>query len=344
MKNNFILTESEKKRILGLHNKYINKPQTWVIKEEFTGTAGDGYNGDVAACKKDLPYNVAVKTRQIKSSSEWKTLRQAWGSDGSMTQNLKMRDEMCDGWRSGDSKESGTKTDDNTYYTAEDRRRDQEKAWEDWGCITSKTKKEIGQEGSVTYHNEDGEFDLVGGYNENEKAFENDEIRFVSNDRKTYKFIKSCNDPIVVNLSGTKTDTDQSSAGDESEVKTNTESDSNVENVINTKKTEISELIEAIQNDAMYGYSEDEDKKEIEDSKTFIETINATNVCSEENIEYYKKKSELLLIKKEKQKTKTFAPEISKKMGEIAGKLQEIIVFCKSQVNESFRKDFYRVF
>lgn len=102
MKNNFILTESEKKRILGLHNKYINKPQTWVIKEEFTGTAGDGYNGDVAACKKDLPYNVAVKTRQIKSSSEWKTLRQAWGSDGSMTQNLKMRDEMCDGWRSGD--------------------------------------------------------------------------------------------------------------------------------------------------------------------------------------------------------------------------------------------------
>ena len=108
MKNNFILTESEKKRILGLHNKYINKPQTWVIKEEFTGTAGDGYNGDVAACKKDLPYNVAVKTRQIKSSSEWKTLRQAWGSDGSMTQNLKMRDEMCDGWRSGDSKDSSS--------------------------------------------------------------------------------------------------------------------------------------------------------------------------------------------------------------------------------------------
>jgi hypothetical protein len=102
MKNNFILTESEKKRILGLHNKYINKPQTWVIKETFTGTAGDGYDGDVAACKKDLPYNVAVKTGQIKSSAEWKTLRQAWGSDGSMTQNLKMRDEMCDGWRSGD--------------------------------------------------------------------------------------------------------------------------------------------------------------------------------------------------------------------------------------------------
>jgi len=106
MKNNFILAESEKKRILGLHNKYINKPQTWVIKESFTGTAGDGYNGDVAACKKDLPYNVAVKTGQIKSSSEWKTLRKAWGSDGSMSQNLKMRDEMCDGWRSGDSKES----------------------------------------------------------------------------------------------------------------------------------------------------------------------------------------------------------------------------------------------
>jgi hypothetical protein len=110
MKNNFIITESEKKRILGLHNKYINKPQTWVIKEEFTGTAGDGYNGDVAACKKDLPYNVAVKTGQIKSSSEWKTLRKAWGSDGSMTQNLKMRDEMCDGWRSGDSKESSSES------------------------------------------------------------------------------------------------------------------------------------------------------------------------------------------------------------------------------------------
>ena len=341
MKNNFILTESEKKRILGLHNKYINKPQTWVIKEEFTGTAGDGYDGDVAACKKDLPYNVAVNTGQIKSSSEWRTLRQAWGSDGSMTQNLKMRDEMCDGWRSGDSKESGSNTDDNTYYTAEDRTRDEDKAWEDWGCITSKTKKDVNKRGGVTYHHEDGVFDLMGDYNDNGE-FENDEIRFVPNDGKNGQDIKSCNDPIVVNLSGTKTNTDQSSTEDESEIKTNTESDSNVENVINTKKTEISELIESIQNDAMYGYSEDEDKKEIEDSKTFIETINATNVCSEENIEYYKKKSGSLLIKKEKQKTKTFAPEISKKMGEIAGKLEEIIVFCKSQVNESFRKDFYR--
>jgi hypothetical protein len=341
MKNNFILAESEKKRILGLHNKYINKPQTWVIKEEFTGTAGDGYDGDVAACKKDLPYNVAVKTGQIKSSSEWRTLRQAWGSDGSMSQNLKMRDEMCDGWRSGDSKESGSNTDDYTYYTVEDRTRDEDKAWEKWGCITSKTKKVVSKKGGVTYHHEDGVFDLVGDYNDNDEL-EIDSIRFVPNDEKNIKFIKSCDDPIVVNLSGTKTDTDQSSDDDESEVKTDTESDSNVENVINTKKTEISELIMAIQNDAMYGYSEDEDKKEIEDSKTFIETINATNVCSEENIEYYKKKSGSLLIKKEKQKTKTFAPEISIKMGEIAGKLEEIIVFCKSQVNESFRKDFYR--
>jgi hypothetical protein len=345
MKNNFILAESEKKRILGLHNKYINKPQTWVIKEEFTGTAGDGYDGDVAACKKDLPYNVAVKTGQIKSSSEWRTLRQAWGSDGSMSQNLKMRDEMCDGWRSGDSKESGSNADDNTYYTVEDRTRDEDKAWEKWGCITSKTKKVVGQKGGVKYHHEDGIFDLMGDYNDNNE-YETDSVRWSPYDdtENNYdvKIIYSCDDPIVTGLSGGKTNTDQSSTDNGSEVKTNTESDSNVENVINTKKTEISELIEAIQNDAMYGYSEDEDKKEIEDSKAFIETINATNVCSEENIEYYKKKSGSLLIKKEKQKTKTFAPEISIKMGEIAGKLEEIIVFCKSQVNESFRKDFYR--
>jgi hypothetical protein len=335
MKNNFILAESEKKRIPGLHNKYINKPQTWVIKEEFTGTAGDGYDGDVAACKKDLPYNVAVKTGQIKSSSEWRTLRQAWGSDGSMSQNLKMRDEMCDGWRSGDSKESDSKESDsdsdaNSYY---DRTKDEEKEWEKWGCITSKTGKVVARSGKVVYQHKDGQFEI--DYTDSDYVI----WRPVDGEAKV---IYSCDDPIVVNLSGTKTNDDQSSTDNGSEVKTNTESDSNVENVINTKKTEISELIIAIQNDAMYGYSEDEDKKEIEDSKTFIETINATNVCSEENIEYYKKKSGSLLIKKEKQKTKTFAPEISKKMGEIAGKLEEIIVFCKSQVNESFRKDFYR--
>jgi hypothetical protein len=338
MKNNFILAESEKKRILGLHNKYINKPQTWVIKEEFTGTAGDGYDGDVAACKKDLPYKVAVKTGQIKSSSEWRTLRQEWGSDGSMSQNLKMRDEMCDGWRSGDSKESSSDSDVNSYYA---RTKDEEKAWEKWGCITSKTGKVVGRSGAVVYQHKDGQFEIVGVYNTDTDEYESDSVRWmpVNGDAK---IIYSCDDPIVTGLSGGKTNTDQSSDDDESEVKTNTESDSNVENVINTKKTEISELIEAIQNDAMYGYSEDEDKKEIEDSKAFIETINATNVCSEENIEYYKKKSGSLLIKKEKQKTKTFAPEISIKMGEIAGKLEEIIVFCKSQVNESFRKDFYR--
>lgn len=343
MKNNFILTESEKKRILGLHNKYINKPQTWVIKEEFTGTAGDGYNGDVAACKKDLPYNVAVKTGQIKSSAEWKTLRRAWGSDGSMTQNLKMRDEMCDGWRSGDKfpEEESSEPDPNSY---EARTRDEEKGWEKWGCITSKTKKVVGGKGSVKYHHKDGIFELNVGYNNDTKQFESDSVNWQRNEdtKNIYenKTITSCDDPVVVNLS--VTNTDQNSTEDESEIKTNTESDSNVENVINTKKTEISELIESIQNDDMYGYSEDEDKKEIEDSKTFIETINATNVCSKENIEYYKKKSGSLLIKKEKQKTKTFAPKISKNMGEIAGKLEEIIVFCKSQFNESFRKDFYR--
>lgn len=341
MKNNFILTESEKKRILGLHNKYINKPQTWVIKEEFTGTAGDGYDGDVAACKKDLPYNVAVKTGQIKSSSEWRTLRRAWGSDGSMTQNLKMRDEMCDGWRSGDSKESGSNTDDNTYYTAEDRTRDEDKAWEKWGCITSKTKKDVNKKGGVTYHHEDGVFDLMGDYNDNGE-FENDEIRFVPNDGKNVKFIKSCDDPVVVNLSGTKTNTDQSSTEDESEVKTNIESDSDVDDIVNTKKNEIKELIEKIEKDPMYGYSEEDDVKTIQEAKEKMETITSENICSKENMEYYSDNIVDLNKKKNKPKTKTFAPEISKNMGEIEGKLEEIIVFCKSQVNESFRKDFYR--
>jgi hypothetical protein len=339
MKNNYILTESEKKRILGLHNKYINKPQTWVIKESFTGTAGDGYDGDVAACKKDLPYNVAVKTGQIKSSSEWRTLRQEWGSDGSMSQNLKMRDEMCDGWRSGDSKESGSNTDDNTYYTAEDRTRDEEKAWEDWGCITSKTKKVVNKKGGVTYHHEDGEFDLMGDYNDNGE-FENDEIRFVPNDRKNVKFIKSCDDPVVVNLS--VTNTDQSNTEDESEVKTNTESDSDVDDIVNTKKNEIKELIEKIEKDPMYGYSEEDDVKTIQEAKEKMETITSENICSKENMEYYSDNIVDLNKKKNKPKTKTFAPEISKNMGEIEGKLEEIIVFCKSQVNESFRKDFYR--
>lgn len=351
MKNNFILTESEKKRILGLHNKYINKPQTWVIKEEFTGTAGDGYDGDVAACKKDLPYNVAVKTGQIKSSAEWKTLRQSWGSDGSMTQNLKMRDEMCDGWRSGDSKESSSEPDPNSY---EARTRDEEKAWENWGCITSKTKKVVGKKGGVTYHHEDGVFDLVGDYNDNDEL-EIDSIRFVPNDGKNVKFIKSCDDPIVVNLSGTNTDqsstedesevktnTDQSSTGDESEVKTNIESDSDVDDIVNTKKNEIKELIEKIEKDPMYGYSEEDDVKTIQEAKEKMETITSENICSKENMEYYSDNIVDLNKKKNKPKTKTFAPEISKNMGEIAGKLEEIIVFCKSQVNESFRKDFYR--
>lgn len=350
----FIITESEKKRILGLHNKYINRPQTWVIKEEFTGTAGDGYDGDVEACKKDLPFNVAVKTGQVSSSADWRKLRQEWGSDGSIEQNTKMRDDMCNGWRSGDSKESSSEPDPNSY---EARTRDEEKGWEKWGCITSKTKKVVGGKGSVNYHHEDGIFELNGGYNNDTKQFESDSVNWSPYDdtENNYenKTITSCDDPIVVNLSVTNTDqnsaedesevktnTDQSSTGDESEVKTN----SDVEDLVTSKKVEITELVEGIQNDAMYGYSEDEDKKEIEDSKTFIETINASNVCSEENIEYYKKKSGSLLIKKEKQSTKTFAPEISTKMGEIAGKLEEIVVFCRSQVNESFRKDFYRFF
>ena len=345
MKNNFILTESEKKRILGLHNKYINKPQTWVIKESFTGTAGDGYDGDVAACKKDLPYNVAVKTGQIKSSSEWRTLRQAWGSDGSMTQNLKMRDEMCDGWRSGDSKESGSNTDDNTYYTVEDITRDEDKAWEKWGCITSKTKKVVGQKGSVKYHHEDGIFDLMGDYNDNNEI-EDDGVRWSPYDdtENNYdvKFIKSCDDPIVTGLSGGKTNTDQSSTDNGSEVKTNTESDSNVDDIVNTKKNEIKELIEKIEKDPMYGYSEEDDVKTIQEAKEKMETITSENICSKENMEYYSDNIVDLNKKKNKPKTKTFAPEISKNMGEIEGKLEEIIVFCKSQVNESFRKDFYR--
>lgn len=351
----FIITESEKRRIIGLHNKYINKPQTWVIKEAFTGTAGDGYDGDVDACKRDLPYNVAVKTGQVKSSAEWRTLRQEWGSDGSMDQNLKMRDEMCDGWRSGDSKESSSEPDPDSY---EARTRDEEKVWENWGCITSKTGKVVTSKGSVVYQHYDGQFEIVGKYDPETKEYYFDSIKFVPhNDENNVKFIKSCDDPVVVNLSVTNTDqssteddsevktnTDQSSTEDKSEVKTNTEKNSDVDNIVNTKKNEIKELIEKIEKDPMYGYSEEDDVKTIQGAKEKMETITSENVCSKENIEYYTDNIKDLNEKKNKFNTKTYAQKISSNMGEIEKKLEEIKTFCSTQINESFRKDFYRFF
>jgi len=98
-----LIEESEKKRILGMHNTYKSNPRTWVIREAYSGKPGDGgFQGDVAACKKTLPYNAAVTLGLVKNITDWGQLKKDWGSDGSPQQNLKLRDAICDGWRKGD--------------------------------------------------------------------------------------------------------------------------------------------------------------------------------------------------------------------------------------------------
>jgi hypothetical protein len=100
-----LIEESEKKRILGMHNTYKSNPRTWVIREAYSGTAGEKFDGGVEACKKQLPYNVATTL-----GINWNEAKKGWGSDGTGPQNLVLRDAMCDGWRIGDAKEGGSGT------------------------------------------------------------------------------------------------------------------------------------------------------------------------------------------------------------------------------------------
>ena len=99
-----LIEESEKKRILGMHNTYKSNPRTWVIREAYSGKPGEGFDS-VEACKKELPYNVATKL-----GINWKQAKSGWGSTGSAQENLQLRNAMCDGWRIGDVKEGGTQT------------------------------------------------------------------------------------------------------------------------------------------------------------------------------------------------------------------------------------------
>lgn len=94
-----LIEESEKKRILGMHNTYKSNPRTWVIREAYSGKPGEKFDGGAAACKKELPYNVATKL-----GINWNEAKKGWGSDGSQQQNLVLRNAMCDGWRIGDAK------------------------------------------------------------------------------------------------------------------------------------------------------------------------------------------------------------------------------------------------
>ena len=100
-----LIEESEKKRILGMHNTYKSNPRTWVIREAYSGKPGEKFDGGVEACKKQLPYNVATTL-----GINWNAAKKSWGSDGSQQQNLQLRNAMCDGWRIGDVKEGGTQT------------------------------------------------------------------------------------------------------------------------------------------------------------------------------------------------------------------------------------------
>jgi hypothetical protein len=98
MRNNFILTEDEKRRILNLHNGQKNNPTTRVIQEQYTGKPGANY-ASVALCKKNNPMNVVMN-----AGLNWKTVKAAWGSTGTAQDNINLRNAFCDGWRPGDAK------------------------------------------------------------------------------------------------------------------------------------------------------------------------------------------------------------------------------------------------
>lgn len=89
-----IISELEKKRILNLHECYRKK----TLNEDYSGTPHEGYDSE-ESCKRNLPYDVVEK-----AGLSWEEVKKSWGSDGSSTQNLELRDAFCDGWRPEDSK------------------------------------------------------------------------------------------------------------------------------------------------------------------------------------------------------------------------------------------------
>jgi len=104
-----LIVESEKKRILGMHNTYKHNPKTWVIREAYSGKPGEGFDS-VEGCKKEQPLNAALKIGLVKNNTDWAQLKKDFGSDGTMSQNLVLRNAICDGWRKGDPKDGGAQT------------------------------------------------------------------------------------------------------------------------------------------------------------------------------------------------------------------------------------------
>ena len=76
-----------------------------LISEAYSAQPGEGYDGGVEACKKELPYNVVTK-----AGKNWNEVKKAWGSTGTAQDNLALRDAWCQGWRPGDTKDGDTST------------------------------------------------------------------------------------------------------------------------------------------------------------------------------------------------------------------------------------------
>lgn len=188
-----LIEESEKKRILGMHNTY-NKSRLLTIREAYSGTAGEKFDS-VESCKKQLPYNVATTL-----GINWKQAKTSWGSDGSQQQNLVLRDAMCDGWRIGDAKEGtqqGSTSDntkvDNRAQATDQQVQDIKNEWQKWTCITSKgTQKTRGSE--MYYIIGNTEFFIDYNYNTNIS----NGVVAMTTDGKEIK-ITDCNNPLIVN-------------------------------------------------------------------------------------------------------------------------------------------------
>ena len=58
-----IISEAEKRKILNMHNNYRNRHESWVITEGFSARPGDGYGGDVEACKNLMTWANPHKNR-----------------------------------------------------------------------------------------------------------------------------------------------------------------------------------------------------------------------------------------------------------------------------------------
>jgi len=356
----FLISESEKRRILNMHNNYRNRHESWVINEGFSASPGDGYGGDVEACKKDLPYNVAVKTGQISSYAQWKQLRQDWGSDGSIAQNIKMRDDMCNGWRSGDSNEgvdgdmemdnvngdmvavkkseimkllNDIENDDMYSYAEEE---DKQTISDAKNKINTITSENVCSQENLTYYDQ--------SINElNEKKEKPNTKTYAPNISKNMGEIANKLEEIKLFCSSQKEN--ESSSPENSEIEYedvdlggNSEEQGNsaMEDILVSKKQEIKDLIEEIENDGMYSAADPDDQKLVEESKNKIETITLENVCSSENLTYYNDSIAKLNETRKKQKIKMFAPNIGNNMGKLVEKLEEIKTFCSTQMTESY--------